>query len=87
MRLHKGKRDLSVLRYLAYFSQVGFTMITPPLLFAFGAIWLRKRFGLGNWIVVSGILLGIAVAFCGLRDFLQLTEREARKSEKKVDKL
>lgn len=81
--MHKGKKDWSVLRYLAYFSQVGITMVTPPLILAFGAMWLRDKYGLGNWIVIFGILLGIAVALCSLRDFLRLTEKEARKSERK----
>ncbi len=85
--MHKGKQVWSVLRYLTYFTQVGITMVTPPLLGVFGALWLRKRFGLGNWVVIFGILLGIAVALCGLRDFLRLTEREARKSEEREDKL
>lgn len=80
------KSDWSVLRYLIYFSQVGFTVITPPLLCCLGAVWLRRRFDWGNGVVVAGILLGVAVAACGLRDFLRFTERKARESEKK-DKL
>ena len=45
-----------MLRYLIYFSQVGFTVITPPVLCCFGAIWLRNRFGWGNGVVIIGIL-------------------------------
>ena len=80
--MQRGKGNWSVLRYLIYFSQVGITVITPPVLCCFGAIWLRRRFGWGNGIVIVGILLGIAVAACGLRDFLWFTERKARESEK-----
>ncbi len=87
MRLQNGKRKWAALRYLVYFTQVGFTLVTPPLLLSFGALWLRRKFGLGNWIVIAGILLGVAVAFCGLRDFLRLAEREARKGEQERDKL
>ena len=46
--MQRGKEGFSVLRYLIYFSQVGFTVITPPVLCCFGAIWLRNRFGWGN---------------------------------------
>ena len=35
--MQRGKEGFSVLRYLIYFSQVGFTVITPPVLCCFGA--------------------------------------------------
>lgn len=79
--VRKRKTDWSVLRYLAYFSQVGITAITPPLFLCFGANWLKNRFDLGNGIMIVGILLGIAVSVCGLRDFLRFTERQARKRD------
>lgn len=80
--MQKGENRWNVLRYLIYFSQVGFTVVTPPVLCCFGALWLRNRFGWGNGVMIVGILLGIAVAACGLRDFLRFTERKARESEK-----
>lgn len=86
MQLKKRKSDWSVLRYLVYFTQVGFTVITPPLLCCFGAVWLRGRFGWGNGVVIGGIVLGVAVAAVSLRDFLRLIERKARESERE-DKL
>ena len=63
--MQKGKGNWSVLRYLIYFSQVGITVVVPPVLCCF-----------------AGILLGIAVAACSLRDFLRFTERKAREREK-----
>ncbi len=86
MPLHNGNNSWSVLRYLIYFSQVGFTVVTPPVLCCFGAIWLRDKFGWGNGVVIVGILLGVAVAACRLRDFLRFTERKARESERKGEK-
>ncbi|BFL40337.1 hypothetical protein K400107F7_19870 [Agathobaculum massiliense] len=58
-------------------------MAVPPLLGCFGAVWLRDRFGWGNGVVIAGLLLGVGVAVCGLRDFLRFTERKARESERK----
>ena len=87
MRLQKGNDSWNVLRYLIYFSQVGLTVVTPPVLCCFGAVWLRNRFDWGNGIVIVGILLGIAVAACGLRDFLRFTEHKARESERKEGRL
>ena len=84
--MRKKKTDWSVLRYLIYFTQVGITVITPPLVLAFGAVWLRNRFGWSDGVVIVGILLGIAISVCGLRDFLRMTENAAKKSERKEDK-
>ncbi|WP_455559301.1 AtpZ/AtpI family protein, partial [Agathobaculum hominis] len=63
--------------------QVGVSVVTPPILCCFAALWLKRRFALGNGTVIIGIVLGIAVAACSLRDFLRLTERKARESERK----
>ena len=82
MPLPNWNNSWSVLRYLIYFRQVGFTVVTPPVLCCFGEIWLLDKFGWGNGVLIVGILLGIAVAACGLRDFLRFTERKARESEK-----
>ena len=70
MPLTKKQNHWGVLRYLIYFTQVG-------------VLWLKSRFSLGNGVVIVGIVLGIAVAACSLRDFLRLTERKARESERK----
>ena len=78
MPLTKKQNHWGVLRYLIYFTQVGVSVVTPPILCCFAALWLKRRFALGN-----GIVLGIAVAACSLRDFLRLTERKARESERK----
>ena len=79
----KKQNHWSVLRYLIYFTQVGVSVVTPPILCCFAALWLKRRFALGNGTVIIGIVLGIAVAACSLRDFLRLTERKARESERK----
>ena len=46
-------------------------MISPPVLCCFERYGSTNRFGWGNGVVIIGILLGIAVAACSLRDFLR----------------
>ena len=48
MPLTKKQNHWSVLRYLIYFTQVGVSVVTPPILCCFAALWLKRRFALGN---------------------------------------
>ncbi len=68
MPLTKKQNHWSVLRYLIYFTQVGVSVVTPPILCCFAALWLKRRFALGNGTVIIGIVLGIAWqhAVCGI---------------------
>lgn len=85
--MQRGKEGFSVLRYLIYFSQVGFTVITPPVLCCFRSDMAPQPVRLGQRCGIIGILLGIAVAACSLRDFLRFTERKARESAEKEKEL
>ena len=53
MPLTKKQNHWGVLRYLIYFTQVGVSVVTPPILCCFGALWLKSRFSLGNGVVQS----------------------------------
>ena len=59
MPLTKKQNHWSVLRYLIYFTQVGVSVVTPPILCCFAALWLKRRFALGNGTVIIGIVLNL----------------------------
>lgn len=83
--MRKKKTEWSALRYLIYFTQFGLSMVTPPLVCAYGAYWLKNRFGWGNWTVILGILLGVGAACVGIRDLMRFTEQQARKRQKEEE--
>lgn len=56
-------KDLSLLVWL---SQLGLSVAIPPAIFILSAVWLRSRFGLGQWIIWVGIALGLYCAITGL---------------------
>ena len=80
--MRSANERMRVLRYLVCFCQTGLTVVLPPVLFCYGAIWLRNRFGWGNCVVLAGLLFGLAVAARDLWNFLRFTERKAGESEK-----
>ena len=48
--------DLSPLKALCFFTQVGLSFCVPLVLCIWGACVLRSRLGMGNGIVLAGIL-------------------------------
>lgn len=55
---HKNSYNLA--KGLTAFTQIGISTAIPVVFFIWGAAWLQKKFSLGNWILLAGILLGIA---------------------------
>ena len=67
-------KDLSLLVWL---SQLGLSVALPPVGFILLAVWLRDRWGWGNWVLWVGIILGIYCAITGcvasMKSLKQLT--------------
>ena len=72
------------LSMLVWLSQLGLNVALPPVGFVLVAVWLRNRFGWGNWVLWLGIVLGIILAIDGLRASLKAMEKmsEQKKKEK-----
>lgn len=61
----------SVFSALAMISQFGIGVLTPMLLCIFAALWLKNRFGLGDYVVLIGILLGIGSGFVSMMKMIR----------------
>ena len=80
----KGAKDMKNLGLLVWLTQLGLSVAIPPAVFILLAVWLRDRFGLGAWVVIVGILLGVICAVDGLRVSLKAMEQMSRdKQEEK----
>jgi len=53
------KNYLRVIRMVTTFGQLGFTLITPPVVMALLGWWLQSRFGLGTWVMFLCLLIGL----------------------------
>ncbi len=74
---------MRIVKYLAWLTQFGLSVVAPLLLCVLGSVWLRNRFDVGGWIVVVGIFLGIGGAVSGLCSSLKQINREAKQDDKK----
>ncbi len=53
---------------LAWLTQLGLSTAVPLAGFVLLAVWLRERFGWGNWVIFVGIGLGL---FCAIDGFVR----------------
>ena len=76
------KDMVKIARMLALFGQLGFTVVTPPVVLALLAHWLQKRFSLGSWIMLAAIALGLVAAGCGVWQYYRRITAYEKKQEK-----
>lgn len=67
---------------IVWLTQLGLSVAIPPAALILLAVWLRNRFQWGGWVIVAGVLLGVACAVSGLRSSLKAMEFMARDKEK-----
>ena len=65
-------KDLPLLVWL---TQLGLSVATPLAGFVLLAVWLRNRWGWGDWVIWAGIALGAVLAIDGLRHSLKQMSR------------
>ena len=71
----------SVFSALAMVSQFGISTITPMLLCIFAAIWLKNRFGLGDYAILIGIILGIGSGFMSMMKMIRRMSEMSKKED------
>lgn len=73
------RRD--VMQALSMVTQLGLSIITPILLCLLAAVWLRQRLDLGYWVVIVGVLWGVASGFWNLLRFNRAASRRAQERD------
>ncbi len=67
----------------ALLTQLGLSVALPPLLCLFAAGWVRDRLGLGLWIMVIALLLGVGGGVLNFLKTWQMIERRRQRQQKK----
>lgn len=61
----------------------GLSVVTPLIVCILFAVWLRSRFGVGEWVMITAVIVGLISAGCGayrsIRAFLREEERRDAK--------
>jgi len=70
------------LKDIIWLTQLGISVAAPPTVFILLAVWLKNSCGWGGWVMIAGILLGIAGAIGGLTSSLKQMKRSAEQQDK-----
>ena len=73
-------KDLQLLTWL---TQLGLNTAVPLVGFVLLAAWLRNRFGLGLWVLLAGIGLGLLFAIDGFIRSLKMLSQITKEQKKK----
>lgn len=64
-------------KYLVWVTALSASLIGPPVVSVLAAMWLRRSFGLGAWVMVAAIVLGLAAAGSNLLKFFRFVQKES----------
>lgn len=76
------KKLYDAARHLVWLTQFGLSIVIPPTLCIMGAVWLRRHFALGGWVVAVGVTVGVLAAVSCLRSSLQALDRQGKAPKK-----
>lgn len=81
------KSWMKLIHAVTLLGQFGFTFITPPVVMGLLGWWLQSKFGLGTWIMLICLLLGLLTSFAGALQFYRKVMLQAgKKAEKEESK-
>ena len=77
--MNKRSRLGETLRLLTYVTQLGVSVISPIVLCVLVGVWLSGRFGIGPWLIVVLLFIGLVSGGCGFYRFVRMfTDMEKR---------
>lgn len=68
---------MKTLSLILWVTQFGLSILLPPCLFLWLAVYLQQKHGFGPWTTIAGIVLGILVAISTARANWRVMRKEA----------
>ena len=75
------RRIQSIAHAVAVVGQLGFTIITPPLVLVWVANRLVSAHGWGAWVLIAAILIGLGCSVSGAWSFLRSLRTQQQKKD------
>jgi len=75
-------KDINLMIWL---TQLGLSVALPLAGSVLLGLWLRSRFGWGNWVIGATFIVGVAAAAGGFWNSLRAMSRMAEKEEEQPD--
>ena len=63
---------METLRLLTYLTQFGMSVIAPIVLSVLVGVFVNQRFGVGEWLIVLLLVVGLISGACGFYRFVRL---------------
>ena len=79
------RNNSSPWKYLGMVSQLAISMVTPILLMIIFCTWLKDRYGLGNWIIVAGMVFGVGSGLSSVWNFIRVFLKEGQRQQQEYD--
>lgn len=80
--MHNLRTFQKIIRAASLVGQLGFMVITPPLVLIYLAHLLQTRCGWGVWVMLAAIVVGLICAGCSVANFCRrLLASENRRGE------
>lgn len=76
-----NKKIFNSMKYVTMLSQLGLSVIIPPLVCIWLSLWLKEKFNFGDWVVLVGIFLGIASGITSLINYLKVFVKDAKENQ------
>lgn len=70
------------LQKLLWLTQLGVSLVTPPLLCLFLGHLAQSKWGWGTWVMVAALLIGLAASVCSAASFLRYCKKCSEKEGK-----
>lgn len=66
-------------------SQLAISFLTPIFLMIFVCTWLKNNFGFGDWVIITGIIIGLGSGMSSVWVYLKRSIKDANEQRQEYE--